>query len=120
VYGKHLAETREHAEAIAARLQERGEDPSSLKDAFMRTGAFSWATFFEAHPDTPGKRAAFAYAFEHLEIGGYEQLRRVAERAGDTASAETAARILEQEHAAADTLAEHFPEAVELALAAAG
>ena len=44
----------------------------------MRLGAVNWATFFKAHPDTPGKVAAFAYAFEHLEIGGYEQLLRVA------------------------------------------
>ena len=33
----------------------------------------------QAHPDTPGKLAAFVYAFEHLEIGGYEQLARVAQ-----------------------------------------
>src|SRR3954463_13114606 len=94
VYRRHLAETREHADAVAARLEARGSDPSTLKDTFMRMGAFSWATFFEAHPDTPGKRAAFAYAFEHLEIGGYEQLRRVAERAGDGDTAALAARIL--------------------------
>jgi ferritin-like metal-binding protein YciE len=117
-YAKHLAETRGHAEAVAARLQARGDDPSTLKDAFMRAGAFGWATFFEAHPDTPGKRAAFAYAFEHLEIGGYEQLKRVAERAGDQETAELAARILDEERAAAATLEEHFPEAAELALAA--
>jgi len=116
-YRKHLAETREHAEAVAARLQARGDDPSTLKDAFMRTGAFGWSRFFEAHPDTPGKRAAFAYAFEHLEIGGYEQLRRVADRAGDTETSRLAAAILDQERDAAATLRDHFAEAAELALA---
>ena len=49
----------------------------------MRLGALNWNTFFRAHPDTPGKLAAFAYAFEHLEIGGHEQLKRVALRAGE-------------------------------------
>ena len=39
--------------------------------------------FFAAQPDTPGKLAAFAHAFEFLEIGGYEQLVRVARRAND-------------------------------------
>lgn len=33
-----------------------------------------------AQPDTPPKLAGFAYALEHLEIGSYELLRRVAER----------------------------------------
>jgi len=118
-YRSHLAETRAQADAVAARLEARGADPSTLKDSLMRMGAFSWATFFEAHPDTPGKRAAFAYAFEHLEIGGYEQLRRVAERAGDQETVELAAGIVEQERAAATKLESLFPQAAELALAAA-
>jgi ferritin-like metal-binding protein YciE len=118
-YEEHLVETRDHAEAIEERLNSLGRDPSSLKDALMRMGAINWATFFEAHPDTVGKRAAFAYAFEHLEIGGYEQLKRVAERAGDQETAQLAARILEQERNAASTLRSLFPEAAQLALAAA-
>jgi ferritin-like metal-binding protein YciE len=116
-YRKHLVDNREHADAVAARLQARGGEPSTLKDTFMRTGAFSWATFFEAHPDTPAKRAAFAYAFEHLEIGGYEQLKRVAERAGDQQTADMAAGIIKQERSAADALKRLFPEAAEVALA---
>jgi ferritin-like metal-binding protein YciE len=119
-YRDHLAETREHAASVAARIEARGDAPSGLKDAAMRTGAFAWASFFEAHPDTPGKRAAFAYAFEHLEIGGYEQLKRVAERAGDESTARLAASILEEERRAASTIAGLFPHAAELALAAAG
>src|SRR5215212_147498 len=83
LYEEHLAETREHAELVESRLAALGGDPSSLKDGALRLGALNWAAFFQGHPDTPGKLAAFAYAFEHLEIGGYEQLRRVAERAGD-------------------------------------
>jgi len=115
-YEEHLAETREHAELIAARIDALGGDTSTLKDAFMKMGAFNWGTFFEAHPDTPGKLAAFAYAFEHLEIGGYEQLRRVAQRAGDTETAGLAERILEQERNAASTIKSLFPEAARLSL----
>ena len=88
----HLAETRHHSELIEQRLDALGGDASSLKDALMRMGALNWGTFFQAHPDTPGKLAAFAFAFEHLEIGGYEQLKRVAERAGDAETAKTASR----------------------------
>ena len=79
--------------AIEARLEPRRR-PSTLKDATLRLGALNWGAFFQAHPDTPGKLAAFAYAFEHLEIGGYEQLRRVAERAGDDETARGGDQIL--------------------------
>jgi ferritin-like metal-binding protein YciE len=116
VYREHLAATRAHAEAVAGRLEVLGRDRSMLKDAAMRLAAINWATFFAAHPDTPGKLAAFTYAFEHLEIGGYEQLKRVAERAGDTETAALAGRIIGQERHAASTVKQHFPEAASLAL----
>ena len=82
----------------------------------MRLAAINWATFFAAHPDTPGKLAAFTYAFEHLEIGGYEQLQRVAERAGDDATAALAEEILAEERHAATAIKALFPEAAALAL----
>jgi ferritin-like metal-binding protein YciE len=120
IYGDHLAETRDHAELVQERLTALGGDSSTLKDAAMRLGAFQWAAFFQAHPDTPGKLAAFAFAFEHLEIGGYEQLRRVAERAGDAETAALAGRIVEQEREAAGRIAGAFDEAANAALAALG
>jgi ferritin-like metal-binding protein YciE len=116
----HLQETRSQQRQVEERLKARGGDPSSLKDTAMRAGALSWATFFETHPDTPGKLVAFAYAFEHLEIAAYEELRRVALRAGDTETAQTADEILTQERAAAAKLAESFDRAAEAALRAVG
>ncbi|HYZ78747.1 MAG TPA: DUF892 family protein [Gaiellaceae bacterium] len=118
IYAEHLDETRDHAEAIEARLDALGGDPSTLKDAALRLGALNWGAFFQGHPDTPGKLAAFARAFEHLEIGGYEQLRRVAERAGDEETARVVERILAQERAAADRIAGAFDEAVTASLEA--
>jgi ferritin-like metal-binding protein YciE len=112
----HLEETRHHAELIEQRLNALGGDPSTLKDAFMRMGALNWAEFFHGHPDTVGKLAAFAFAFEHLEVGGYEQLKRVAQRAGDAETVKAAETILAEEHAAADKLADSFDEAVKVAL----
>ena len=116
-FREHLAESRGQQEALEARLDALGGDPSSLKDVALRIGGLTWAAFFRAHPDTPGKLAGFAYAFEHLEIGGYEQLRRVAERAGDAATAELAGRILAEERSAAETLKGAFGPAVEASLA---
>jgi ferritin-like metal-binding protein YciE len=120
IYGEHLDETRDHAEAIEARLDALGGDPSGLKDAAMRLGALNWGAFFQAHPDTPGKLAAFARAFEYLEIGGYEQLARVAQRAGDEETVAVVERIHAQEREAADRIAGAFDEALTASLDSQG
>jgi len=120
VFSDHLAETRDHAELVQERLRAIGGAPSSLKDAAMRLGALNWGTFFQGHPDTTGKLTAFAYAFEHLEIGGYEQLRRVAERAGDGETSQLAQTILAQERAAATSLAGVFDQAANASLEEVG
>jgi ferritin-like metal-binding protein YciE len=118
LYAEHLQETREQQRLLDERLDARGASPSRLKDAAMRLGALNWGGFFQAQPDTPGKLAAFAYAFEHLEIGGYEQLHRVARRAGDTETEKAAARILLEERAMAGRLAANWDRAVDASLAA--
>ncbi|HJU37367.1 MAG TPA: DUF892 family protein [Gaiellaceae bacterium] len=120
LFESHLQETRGHQQLVDRRLEARGGDSSSLKDTAMRAGALSWATFFETHPDTPGKLVAFAYAFEHLEIAAYEELKRVAERAGDAETVRTADEILLQERAAAAKLAESFDRATDAALRETG
>ena len=120
LYEEHLVETREHAELVHERLDALGGDNSSLKDVAMRMGAMNWGAFFGGHPDTPGKLAAFTFAFEHLEIGAYEQLKRVARRAADEPTATMAERILEQERTAATRIEGMFDEAVAAALRAVG
>jgi ferritin-like metal-binding protein YciE len=119
-YTEHLEETREHPRLVEERLEAHGGSPSALKDAAMRLGALNWAGFFQAQPDTPGKLAAFAFAFEHLEIGGYELLKRVAERAGDQTTIEVVERILQQERAAALRIAGLFDRALEATFDALG
>lgn len=116
LFDEHLAQSRRQQEQIEERLDAVGGSRSILKDAAMRMGALEWGSFFLGHPDTPGKLAAFAFAFEHLEIGGYEQLRRVAERAGDQGTVDTAVRILAEERATADKIAGAFDDAVTAAL----
>lgn len=117
---EHLDETRDHERLVRERLEAMGESPSRIKDAALRMGALNWGTFFKAHPDTPGKLAAFAFAFEHLEIGGYELLRRVAQRAGDVETASLAERILVDERDAARRIEAHLDHAADAALAAQG
>jgi ferritin-like metal-binding protein YciE len=115
-YADHLAETQQHQQLVAERLQARGEGPSRIKDAALRLGALNWGMFFQAQPDTPAKLAAFSYALEHLEIGAYEQLGRVADRAGDPQAKQLAEHILADERAAADRIQAQFANALDASL----
>jgi ferritin-like metal-binding protein YciE len=119
-YEQHLAESRRHQALVEERLSAAGGSPSHAKDVAMRAGAINWATFFQAHPDTPGKVAAFAYAFEHLEIGGYEQLMRVARIAGDEQTARMAREIVSEERNAAATIASQWDAAAAASLESVG
>jgi ferritin-like metal-binding protein YciE len=115
-YEGHLGESRQHQQLLKERLGARGASPSKVKDAALRLGALNWGMFFAAQPDTPAKLAAFSYAVEHLEIGAYELLRRVAARAGDAETEATAQTILAQERAAADRIHSEFANALDASL----
>jgi ferritin-like metal-binding protein YciE len=119
-YATHLDETRRHRAAIERLLDARDADPSTVKDAAMRAGAINWGLFFQGQPDTPGKLAAFAFAFEHLEIAAYEELLRVAAEAGAADVVDVVDGILREEHAAAEQIAAHFDEAAQASLDALG
>jgi len=120
LYAEHLDETRSQQQLLEARLVARDASESKLKDAAMRLGALNWGAFFQAQPDTPGKLAAFAYAFEHLEIAGYELLWRVARRADDQDTIATAQRVVAQERSMAERLASLWDRAAEASLSAQG
>ena len=119
-YREHLAETRGHMETLERLLERRGASPSKLKDAALKVSALNLGAFLQSQADTPGKLAAFAYAFEHMEIGAYEQLLRVARAAGDAEAVAAAERILAEERAAAETVHAHFDDAVRASLEAVG
>ena len=120
VFSDHLEETRSHQAAVRTRIEARGERPSRFKSALLRIGGVNLGAFFGAQPDTPAKLAGFAFAFEHLEIAAYEQLLRVARRAGDDETARIAERIAGEERAAAAAVRAAFEPAVDAALRAQG
>lgn len=108
LYEQHLADSREHQRLVRQRLEARGGQHGE-PDPALPLGAIEC--------DTPAKLAAFAYAFEFLEVGGYEQLKRVARRAGDHATELLAERIVIDERDAADHLWDAFEPALEASLA---
>jgi ferritin-like metal-binding protein YciE len=120
VFSDHLEETRSQQAAVRARIEARGERPSRFKSVLLRVGGVNLGAFFGAQPDTPAKLAGFAFAFEHLEIAAYEQLLRVARRAGDDETARIAERIVGEERAAAAAIRARFEATVDAALRAQG
>jgi ferritin-like metal-binding protein YciE len=120
IFEDHLEETRAQQEIIKARLDAHGASPNKLQDAAMRLGALNWGGFFKAQPDTPAKLAGFNYAFEHLEIAAYEELKRVADRAGDQETVRVAERIEAEERAAANAIAANWDRALQASLESVG
>jgi ferritin-like metal-binding protein YciE len=120
VFADHLEETRSQRAAVEARLAARDERPSRVKDIVLRIGGLNLGGFFAGQPDTPAKLAGFAFAFEHLEIAAYEQLMRVAGRAGDAETVRVAERIAGEERAAAAAIRAQFEPAIEAALRGKG
>ena len=120
VFSEHLDETRSQQAAVRARIEARGESPSRFKSVLLRVGGVNLGAFFGAQPDTPAKLAGFAFAFEHLEIAAYEQLLRVARRAGDDEAARIAERIAAEERAAAAAIRARFESAVDATLSSQG
>jgi ferritin-like metal-binding protein YciE len=120
LFADHLEETKAHQQILEARLDELGAKPNKLQDAALRLGAINLGGFFKAQPDTPAKLAGFNYAFEHLEIAAYEELKRVAERAGDQETVRVAERIGGEERAAANAIAANWEVALQASLESVG
>jgi ferritin-like metal-binding protein YciE len=120
LFRDHLDETRSQQQLIKARLDANDGTPSKLQDAALRLGAVNLGGFLKAQPDTPAKLAGFAYAFEHLEIAAYEELKRVAARAGDDETIRIAERIEAEERAAANAIAANWDVALQASLESVG
>src|SRR5436305_987035 len=118
IFSEHLTETAEHERLVREALEQRGADPSTIKDLAGKAGGYGMALFAQLNPDTPGKLVMHAYSYEHMELAAYELLRRAAEHAGETAVAELAQRIGPEERAMADRLAQHWDDAVAASLQA--
>ena len=120
MYADHERESEEHERLVREQLDRRGAKPSTVKDVAGRVGGWGMVLFARVNPDTPGKLAAHAYSYEHMELAAYELLRRIADRAGDTAVSQTASRIGEQERAMADRIAGRWDQIVDASLHAKG
>ena len=116
IFREHLAETERHERLVRERLEAHDADPSRVKDLAGKAGGFGMVIFARGQPDTPGKLAAHAFSYEHMELAAYALLERAAKVAGDEETARVAREIAEEEQAMADRLEAAFDAAVEASL----
>ena len=117
VFRVHLDETRRHQQLIEERLDAHDSGPARLQSGALRAGALDLGVFFKGQPDTPVKLSGFAFAFEALELAGYELLRRVATLAGDHETVEVADQIIAEERSAGERVAGTWDSAIAAGLA---
>src|SRR4051794_150507 len=117
MFKEHEAETEEQKRLVEERLEAHGASPSKLKDAAGAVTGKGFVLFAKANPDTPGKLAAHAHSYEAMEEAAYRQLTLIAERAGDSETAEVARTIADQEKAMRERLASVFGKSVDASLA---
>jgi len=116
LYDRISETSRQHAEQIEQRLSHLRSSPSTLKDGALRMAGLNWSVFFQAQSDTPMKLAAFVYAFLHLQIAGYQLLRRSAERVGNPETQRLCITLLDTKNTQSRQLAEAFGTAVKSTL----
>jgi ferritin-like metal-binding protein YciE len=100
----HLEETRGHQRRLEERMQTMGTRPSAAKQgqAAMAAAVKGAADLFKGEKDA--KIARDGYTTEHFEIACYELLARLADRAGDGATAQLARQNCVEERRMAEKI----------------
>lgn len=112
----HKVQTQGHADRMAQRLEAHGASPSTVKQVGGVLGALAKLPLDLVRGEKAGRNARDAYATEHLEIAGYELLRRIAQKAGDEETAQAAQEIIAEEQAMAKLIEENWDTFAELSL----
>lgn len=119
MFREHREETRGHERRLYERLwaldgsgvASLGKDLSAIAAAQAKGIVDLWRA------DKAVRSARDVFVTEHLEIAAYEVLERLAERAGDTQTAEVARLNRAEEQAMAGRIASNWDGFVELTLA---
>jgi ferritin-like metal-binding protein YciE len=112
----HRRETEEHERRLRERLEAMGRRTSARKQAQAVGAALLKGVGDVARGDKAGKNARDGYTAEHMEIAAYQLLERLAEKAGDTQTAEVARRNRADEEQMARRIDQSWDRTLEFTL----
>jgi ferritin-like metal-binding protein YciE len=109
--------SRLHAERLSNRLDALGRDGSMRKRLEGMAITLMKSVSDAVRTDVPGKVGRDTYLLAHAQIAAYELLRRLAEYAGDTETADIARTNLAEDGQLAEEVAERWDSFLRLTVA---
>ena len=108
---EHAEQTKQHAETVRRCVQELGDDVSKVKSTMGQAGATFQNLGGSMSEDKLVKDTIADFAAENLEIASYNSIITAANELGEQRVVQACQKILEQEKAMANWLAQEVPVA---------